>query len=73
MFDFAPVGGLTAVAGLIFVALIGWRLIPNREDALKAVSDMSAYIAELTVPEGSKQIGKRLGEAEHHQPPKRER
>ena len=28
MFDFAPVGGLTAVAGLIFVALIGWRLIP---------------------------------------------
>ena len=37
MFDFAPVGGLTAVAGLIFVALIGWRLIPNRDDALKAV------------------------------------
>ena len=64
MFDFAPVGGLTAVAGLIFVALIGWRLIPNREDALKAVSDMSAYIAELTIPEGSKQIGKRLGELE---------
>ena len=64
MFDFAPVGGLTAVAGLIFVALIGWRLIPNRDDALKAVSDMSAYIAELTVPEASKQIGKRLGELE---------
>ena len=64
MFDFAPVGGLTAVAGLIFVAFIGWRLIPNREDALKAVSDMSAYIAELTIPEGSKQIGKRLGELE---------
>lgn len=64
MFDFAPVGGLTAVAGLIFVALIGWRLIPNREDALKAVSDMSAYSAELTIPEGSKQIGKRLGELE---------
>ena len=64
MFDFAPVGSLTAVAGLIFVALIGWRLIPNREDALKAVSDMSAYIAELTIPEGSKQIGKRLGELE---------
>ncbi|WP_438991242.1 SLC13 family permease [Lentibacter sp.] len=64
MFDFAPVGGLTAIAGLVFVALIGWRLIPNREDALKAVGDMSPFIAELTVPEGSKQIGKRLGELE---------
>jgi di/tricarboxylate transporter len=64
MFDFAPVGGLTAVAGLVFVALIGWRLIPSRDDALKEVSDMSAYIAELTVPKGSKHIGKRLGELE---------
>jgi di/tricarboxylate transporter len=62
MFDFAPVGGLTAIAGLIFVALIGWRLIPQREDALKAVSDLGAYIAELTVPGDSKQIGRRLGE-----------
>src|SRR6056297_579553 len=33
MFDFAPVGGVTALAGLAFVALIGWRLIPEREDA----------------------------------------
>jgi di/tricarboxylate transporter len=64
MFDFAPVGGLTALAGLLFVALIGWRLIPNRADALKAVGDMSAYIAELTVPKGCKQIGKRLAELE---------
>lgn len=62
MFDFAPVGGLTAIAGLIFVALVGWRLIPQREDALKAVEDLGAYIAELTVPEDSKQIGRRLGE-----------
>lgn len=64
MFDFAPVGGLTALAGLLFVALIGWRLIPDREDALQAVGDMSAYIAELTVPDGSKPVGKRLAELE---------
>ena len=30
MFDFAPVGALTALVGLVFVAFIGWRLIPNR-------------------------------------------
>ncbi|UOA31197.1 hypothetical protein DSM110093_00960 [Sulfitobacter sp. DSM 110093] len=62
MFDFAPVGGLAAIAGLIFVALIGWRLIPAREDAMIEAEDIAEYIAELTVPEGNKQIGKRLAE-----------
>ncbi len=64
MFDFAPVGGLTAIAGLLFVALIGWRLIPDREDAGKKVADLGQYIAELTIPAESKLIGKRLGELE---------
>jgi di/tricarboxylate transporter len=62
MFDFAPVGGLTAIAGLAFVALIGWRLIPAREDAGAQISDIGEYIAELTIPEDSKHIGKRLEE-----------
>lgn len=62
MFDFAPVGGVTAIAGLIFVALIGWRLIPQRADAVLKASDIAAYIAELTVPEDSPHIGKRLAE-----------
>lgn len=64
MFDFAPVGGITAIAGLIFVALIGWRLIPERTgktggDTMDAYTD---YLAELTVPDDSKHIGKRLAE-----------
>lgn len=62
MFDFAPVGGLTAIAGLAFVALVGWRLIPARDDAGTSIADIAQYIAELTVPEGSKHIGKRLEE-----------
>jgi len=62
MFDFAPVGGVAAIAGLIFVALIGWRLIPARDDAIISPEDISQYIAELVVPEGSKHIGKRLAE-----------
>jgi len=63
MFDFAPVGGITAIAGLLFVAVIGWRLIPQKNDAAEAgdpMRDMAQYIAELTVPEGSKHIGKRV-------------
>ena len=28
MFDFAPVGAVTALVGVIFIVVIGWRLIP---------------------------------------------
>ncbi len=62
MFDFAPVGGIAAIAGLTFVALIGWRLIPAREDTALSTEDISQYIAELVIPEDSKLIGQRLGE-----------
>ncbi|WP_299656412.1 SLC13 family permease [uncultured Tateyamaria sp.] len=64
MFDFAPVGGVAAIAGLIFVALIGWRLIPARADACAELEDIGSYVAELVVPDDSKHIGKRLGELE---------
>ena len=66
MFDFAPVGGITAIAGLAFVALIGWRLIPKRDDGSIQATELSPYIAELTVPEDSPHIGKRLMELEEH-------
>ncbi len=64
MFDFAPVGAVTAVAGLAFVALIGWRLIPEQHEAQAGETDRETaqYIAELTVPEGSKQIGRKVRE-----------
>ncbi|SPF77294.1 hypothetical protein ALP8811_02319 [Aliiroseovarius pelagivivens] len=65
MFDFAPVGGVTAIAGLIFVAMIGWRLIPQPDadkNGSNPMDEFSQYVAELTVPEGSKHIGKRLKE-----------
>ncbi|MEL6644736.1 MAG: SLC13 family permease [Pseudomonadota bacterium] len=63
MFDFAPVGGVTALAGLAFVALIGWRLIPNTGGADAGgdpLGEIAQYIAELTVPEGSKLIDQRV-------------
>ena len=61
MFDFAPVGAVAAAAGLIFVALVGWRLIPDRGDP-GGTSALQQYIAELTVPADSPHIGKRLAE-----------
>lgn len=65
MFDFAPVGGITALAGMAFVALLGWRLIPQRTGTHQAgdpMEDYAEYIAELTVPDGSKLIGQRVSD-----------
>jgi len=65
MFDFAPVGFVSAVGGLAFVTLVGWRLIPKtarESDPSSELRETSAYIAELSVPEGNGLIGKRVGE-----------
>jgi len=63
MFDFAPVGGLTAIVGLAFVALIGWRLIPQpdgKDKASNPMGDYADYLSELVVPADSKLIGQRV-------------
>lgn len=62
MFDFAPVGAAAAIAGLAFVALIGWRLIPDRDGDTGGAGELAQYIAELTMPQDSAHIGKRLAE-----------
>ena len=67
MFDFSPVGGVVAVAGIIFVALIGWHLIPMARRSKNAPQDLfhiQEYLTEVKVPEGSKAIGKSLSELE---------
>ena len=65
MFDFAPVGAACAAVGIIFVTLIGWRLIPATRGDKNVPQDLfklDDYVAELKVPEGSNLIGKRLGD-----------
>ncbi len=65
MFDFAPVGLVCALAGVTFITLIGWRLIPaarHEHDSGKELFDLKDYIAELMVPAGSKAIGKAIRE-----------
>jgi di/tricarboxylate transporter len=64
MFDFAPVGLTVATVGILFVALIGWRLIPKRERAgnIHSESDAGLFVAEAQVPEKSTSIGQRVKE-----------
>lgn len=63
MFDFMPVGAACAVVGVVFVATIGWRLIPiasRTRDSTKELFDIEGYIAEVTVPDTSRAIGKKV-------------
>ncbi len=64
MFDFAPVGLTVAIVGILFVALVGWRLIPKRERAgnIHNEGDIGLFVAEAQVPEQSKTIGLRVKE-----------
>jgi di/tricarboxylate transporter len=52
MFAFTPVGGTVMLAGLAFVALLGWRLVPERsagQDAVEAF-ELEEYLVEARVP-----------------------
>lgn len=67
MFDFTPVGIVCAAAGIAFVALIGWRLIPSsagRADSTDEAFKLNDYIAELTIEENSDFAGMQLVDAE---------
>lgn len=62
MFDFAPVGAMVALAGLAYLALIGWRLLPERVPAMRdsGMFHVEDYVSELVIPEGSNLIGKQV-------------
>lgn len=55
MFDFTPVGLAVALAGIAFVSLAGWRMLPQRDSIIEAEADVAKgrYIAELRVGEQS--------------------
>ncbi len=59
MFDFTPVGAGIAIAGLAFMATIGWRLVPQRAPASgeDAIFEAGRYTAELRVAEGTPAVG----------------
>ncbi|MCU0777925.1 MAG: SLC13 family permease [Akkermansiaceae bacterium] len=62
MFDFTPVGLVVAGIGVLFIALVGWRLVPARERTGIEGFDTGAYITEARVADNSKALGKSLRE-----------
>lgn len=62
MFDFTMVGLPLTLVGVVFIALIGWRLVPARKQAGTSGFETSAYITEVRVQEGSATAGKQVRE-----------
>ncbi|WP_417686499.1 SLC13 family permease [Roseibium sp.] len=64
MFDFTPVGLVVAVAGIVFVTLAGWRLLPSRLKRTTEKQDHteSLYVAELKVGEEASSNALTVGE-----------
>lgn len=54
MFDFTPVGLVVSIVGIAYVALIGWRFLPKRQDTSLLEENAGLYVAEARVKEGSK-------------------
>ncbi len=64
MFDFSPVGVVVGLAGVLFVAILGWRLVPQREASEGTSFDTGRYLTEARVTEISKVNGRTIAEAE---------
>ena len=66
LFDFAPVGGAIALAGIVYLSLIGWRLLPRHVSEETGIerAQLQAYVTELRVAGGSRVAGRKIGEIE---------
>lgn len=59
-FDFATVSFPLILVGICFISLIGWRLVPKREDVFSRSTTLERYATEIKVPETSPIIGKTI-------------
>jgi di/tricarboxylate transporter len=63
LFDFAAVGVPVAAAGVLFVILFGWRLLPRerlQKSAVDQLFEVGKYLAELKISAQSDLVGKQL-------------
>ena len=66
MFDFALVGLAVTAAGVLFITLVGWRLIPYRKAplAMGETLEIEDYMTEVRIPEDSRFVGKLIRDIE---------
>ncbi|MEW6490343.1 MAG: SLC13 family permease, partial [Thermodesulfobacteriota bacterium] len=66
LFDFAWVGVPIAVAGVAFLVLVGWRLIPRDRKASGGGEpfEIADYVTEMRITEGEKVAGRTLAQVQ---------
>jgi len=62
MFDFTPVGLGVAAAGILFIILVGWRLVPQRKGqaSREELFQIENYLTEVQIGEESEIVGRPL-------------
>lgn len=68
MFDFSPVGVVVAFICILFIAIIGWRLIPIRQKSSEDSQEkypIQDYITEIRIPTDSLVVGINRYKLEH--------
>lgn len=68
LFDYTPVGLTVALTAILFIAFVGWRLLPIRQKASHDQSEqfpIQDYITEVSVSEQSKVIDMTVTEFEN--------
>lgn len=67
MFDFTPVGLAVAAAGIAFISLAGWRMMPKangERTTARELFQLDNFITEAEIPEGHPLVGKSLRDAD---------
>jgi di/tricarboxylate transporter len=62
MFDFTPVGAGVAIAGVLFIAFLGWRFLPHRKGQTSSedLFHIEDYITEVKIMAESPLIGQQI-------------
>lgn len=65
MFDFAPVGGVVALVGILFISLFGWRLVKaRRSQAGNSLFEIESYLFEVKITKDSELVSVTIKELE---------
>ncbi len=70
LFDFSPVGLSVAVVGVLFVTLVGWRLIPKERVGQASPQNLfriGEYITEVLIDKESEWVGRSIHELEEYE------
>ncbi|MBA4138692.1 MAG: SLC13 family permease [Opitutus sp.] len=63
MFELANVGVPMMIVGTIYIAVLGWRILPERTSMAAAAGEKREYLTEAFVQPGATAVGQTLSEA----------